>query len=85
MLSGCGTLQSRLHQAAVDKGTAQAIDDLPSLPDECYVDQAHAALAAGMETRTVIVRERQATDLSNASKRRCTAFYTNLQVERSRP
>lgn len=84
-LTGCGTLQNRLHQAAVDKGTAQASDELPNLPDECYIDQAHAALAAGMEARSVIVRERQATDLSNASKRRCTAFFTNLQAERRKP
>lgn len=84
-LSGCGTLQSRLHQAAVDKGAAQAADNLPDLPPECYVDQPHATIARGMEARSVIVRERMATDLANGSKRRCVTVYTNLQIERAKP
>jgi hypothetical protein len=86
MLSGCGTLQSRLHQAAVEKGTTQAADDLPDMPPECYQDQPHAVIAPGMEARSVIARERQATDQANASKRRCVGgFYTDLQTQRRKP
>ena len=81
-LTGCGTLQGRLNKAAADQGRTQAADLLPNLPDECYVDQPHATIAAGMEARSVIVRERQATRLANRSKRRCTGFYTDLQRER---
>lgn len=68
----------------MDQGKAEADDGLPDLPPECNVDTPHAPLGAGMEARSAIKRERHQLDLSNASKRRCTAFYGNLKTERTK-
>lgn len=83
-LSGCASLQKRLDKAAAAEAKAKADDALPALPAECYVDEPHAVLAAGMEARSAIARERQATNRANGSKRRCVNVYTNLQTERAK-
>lgn len=77
-------MAGRLNAAAEKAGQAAAADALPDLPPECHQDTPHAPLAAGMEARSVIVRERAATDAANASKRRCVGFYGTLKAEREK-
>ena len=77
-------MAARLDAAAETAGQAAADDALPAMPPECHQDTPHAPLAAGMEARSVIVRERAATDAANASKRRCVGFYDTLRAEREK-
>lgn len=85
MSTGCGkTLEARRQAAAEALGKAAAADALPGDPAECSKDEPHAPIAAGMEARSIIVRERSATSLANASKRRCHQWYLDLRREREK-
>lgn len=83
-LTSCESLEARRKVAAEALGKAQAADALPAPPSECGQDEPHAPLAAGMEARTIIVRERSATSRANASKRRCNGWYLDLKAEREK-
>jgi hypothetical protein len=52
---------------------------LPPQPDDCRLQEAHAALTAGTELRAVLVRERAALDRQNARGRRCVGFYDDVR------
>lgn len=74
-LTGCGTTDARLRTAATEQGRMSAAINLPALPDDCRAREPHAALAEGMELRSVIVRERSATTRANDRVERCASFY----------
>lgn len=74
-LSGCANLNK---QAATVQGTAQARVSLPRYPDDCRMKEVHAALAAGVEIRSILKRERAALDRQNSRTDRCAQFYDDL-------
>lgn len=68
-----------LRRAAADTGRAAAQVTLPDLPDDCRRMEPHAALAPGAEARSVLKRERGATDRANARVGRCAGFYDDVK------
>lgn len=70
-----GCAGNALQLAAADTGKAQAGVNLPDLPDDCRVQEAHAPLYAGAEALVVLRQERRALDRQNARTMRCAAFY----------
>lgn len=60
------------------QGQSQARANFPAYPDDCRLNEAHAALVDGAEIRSVLKRERQALDRQNARTDRCADFYDDL-------
>lgn len=81
ILSGCGSLDKRLVDAAVQKGVSEASVPLPARPTYCAETEAHAAMKEGDEIRSVLKRERAALDRQNARTRFCEGsegFYAEV-------
>jgi len=67
-----------LRAAAIDTGRAAARVNIPQLPDDCRKVEPHAPLTVGVEVRSVLRRERLATDQANARVGRCAAFFDSM-------
>ena len=78
-LAGCGTMRKQLADAAAQKAVAESVTVLPDLPAECSRGTPHAPRTIGINADDALKAERRRVDWANASKRRCVAFYTNLQ------
>jgi len=79
-LASCTTSQ-RLTAAASTKGRIEAGVMLPELVADCRIEEPHAALAAGSELRSVLIRERSALDRANGRVTRCAGFYDDLKTK----
>jgi hypothetical protein len=64
--TSCSSLEGRLDAASQQRGQAQARVTLPDAPAELRKQEAHAAIAEGMEALSVLKRERAALDRANA-------------------
>lgn len=84
-ISSCATTEQRLIKAGEVKGKVEAGVNLPDQPADCRVQEEHAALKAGDEVRSVLVRERSALDRQNSRTDRCADFYDDLKNEFKRP
>lgn len=84
-ISSCATTEQRIIKAGEVKGKVEAGVILPDQPADCRVEEAHAALKAGDEVRSVLVRERSALDRQNARTDRCADFYADVKTEFKRP
>jgi hypothetical protein len=78
LISSCGSLE-RLNTAATTQGRVQARVSLPDWPEDCRKQEAHAALSAGVELRSVLKRERAALDRSNDRVTRCAETYDGIK------
>lgn len=78
ILASCNTTNERLTAAAEKKGTALARVTLPPWPEDCRVKEPHATLTVGDEVRSVLKRERLATDRANDRVERCAGHYDEL-------
>lgn len=75
-LNGCASSSdARIISAAVQQGIAETGVNLPPLPDDCRIKEAHAPLVAGAEIRSTLKREREATNKANARVDRCADHY----------
>lgn len=74
-LTGCSSLDGRRAGAAAALGQTRAGVRLPELPEDCRQREPHAVIFAGMEARSVIRRERAATNRANDRVERCARFY----------
>jgi hypothetical protein len=79
LTTSTGCAGNWLKLAAVDTGKAAAGVMLPPLPDDCRVQEPHAALQAGMEARVALRAERRATGRANARVGRCASFYMDVK------
>lgn len=52
---------------------------LPELSGDCRTEEPHAALDAGAELRSVLIRERGALDRANGRVGRCAGFYDDVK------
>jgi hypothetical protein len=78
--SGCSTtLNKRLNQAAAEKGRAAAKIDVPTWPEFCREQLAHAPLAAGAEIRSILKRERAVVDKLNDKVRTCAEHADTVE------
>lgn len=75
-LIGCAN--SGIVAPAKTIGTVAARVQLPPLPADCETKEPHAPLTVGAEARSVLKRERQATDRANARVVRCAQNYKNV-------
>jgi hypothetical protein len=82
--ASCVTDEQRLSAAAREMGTLSAGVDLPDQPVDCRAKEAHAAVAAGTEVRSALIRERDALDRQNARGGRCAEFYDDLKARMAR-
>ena len=78
--ASCSSVEKRLTAAATIKGEAEAGVNLPNQPDDCRKQEPHAALTAGAEARSVLIRERAALDRQNARTGRCSEFYDDVRA-----
>jgi hypothetical protein len=65
----CSSLEGRLDAASQQQGQAQARVTLPDAPAELRKQEAHAAIAEGMEALSVLKRERAALDQGERAHR----------------
>jgi len=54
--------------------------EIPPQPEDCRVQEAHAAIGKGMEARSVLRRERGGLDRQNARGERCWQFNEDIRV-----
>ncbi|WP_349506742.1 hypothetical protein [Agrobacterium tomkonis] len=54
--------------------------NLPPLPDDCRVKEAHAAVTESAEVRSILIRERAALDRQNTRTDRCAGFYDETRT-----
>lgn len=80
LASSCSTVERRLTVAATTKGAIDAGVSLPDQPDDCRKTEAHAEIKAGVEVRSVLIRERAALDRQNARGGRCADFFDDVKV-----
>lgn len=71
-------MEARLNKAATTQGIARARVTLPAWPEDCRIMEPHASLNVGEEVRSVLKRERMATDRANSRVDRCANHYDNL-------
>ncbi|MCA1868911.1 hypothetical protein HW571_25045 [Agrobacterium genomosp. 3] len=69
-----------MTEAASDLGKARAGVNLPPLPDDCRVKEAHAAVTESAEVRSILIRERAALDRQNTRTDRCAGFYDETRT-----
>lgn len=79
LTSSCATVEGRLSTAAMTKGTIEAGVSMPDLPEDCRRQEPHADVTAGVEARSVLMRERSALDRQNARGGRCADFYDDTK------
>jgi hypothetical protein len=78
-LNGCASLEQRRKDAATEQGTTNARVSLPAWPGYCRRTEPHAPLAQGVEARSIIKRERAATDRANRTILTCAEYYDSLK------
>lgn len=79
IVTGCSATDKRLAEAAAAQGRAQAGVTIPDQPDDCRVQEPHAAITVGSELRSVLRRERGALDKANARVSRCAALWDDIK------
>jgi hypothetical protein len=79
ILSSCGTLEKLLHDAASQKGKAQAGVHIPDQPADCRKTVPYAARKVGDEAVSVIDRSDRQLDKANARILRCAADRDNVK------
>jgi hypothetical protein len=74
-----------LGRSATTEGRIAAGVKLADLPADCRATEAHADLTAGVEVRSVLIRERGALDRQNARAGRCASFYDDQRSRLEAP
>ena len=79
-ISSCTTSSQRVTIAATTQGKIAAGVHLPELIPDCREQEPHAAIVAGAEVRSILIRERAALDQANGRVTRCAAAYDTLKI-----